>query len=80
MKDSDKNERVFTVDDHLNLPLSDEAAWHIYQFLAAFTQQFEERYYSHIQRHSSAEWEAHQEAKEAVQPSDEIPLDDSMPF
>jgi hypothetical protein len=80
MKDSDENERIYTPDDHLNLPLSDEAAWHIYQFLFAFIQQFEERYYSHIERHSTAEWAAHKEAKQTVQPSNEIPWDDDIPF
>lgn len=80
MKNNDENERIYTPDDHLNMPLSDEAAWHIYQFLFAFIQQFEERYYSHIDRHSTAEWAAHQETKQTVQRGDEIPWDDDIPF
>lgn len=76
MKNNDKTSPIYHIEDHLNLPLSDEAAWHIYQFLTAFIHQFEGRYYSHIQRYMAAE----QTAKQENQSNDETPWDDDIPF
>lgn len=76
MKENDKTGQAYRLEDPLNLPLSDEAAWHIYQFLTSFTHRFEGRYYSHIQRHMAAE----REEKPENPLTDEAPWNDEIPF
>lgn len=76
MKNNDKDPQVYHIEDHLNLPLSEEAAWHIYQFLTTFTHQFEGRHYSQIQRYMAAE----RMEKQRSPSNDGTPWDDEIPF
>lgn len=65
----------------LEMPLSDEAAWQILNFLQVMTKLFDERFYPQAVRHANPKLQQGKQKTAGDNNDDtEIPWDDDIPF
>lgn len=80
--DEYKRQLADAIEALLELPLSNEAAWHILNFLQVMTQLFDERFYPQVLRHANRNRAQAQQEKPQNDSNcnNSIPWDDKIPF